>query len=93
MAEQDMGLGAALVAALAALEPLPILEPPPWYQLIDFIEGLDLTIEEAIASESLEARFECGYLEHLPLIHQPLIEKAKYLQAVPVVATNLPDGW
>lgn len=93
MAEQpDMGLGAALVAALLTLEALPPLEPPPWYELLNVIEDLELTIEEAI-DHTLQARFTCQYLETLPAINQPLIAAVQQLRAVPTTESNLPDGW
>ncbi len=93
MAQQDMGLGAALVAALVRLEALPPLEPPPWYHLLDFIEDLDITIGEAVDDSELQARFACGHLKTLPAINQPLITAAQQLRPTPIQASHLPDGW
>lgn len=94
MAEQpDMGLGAALVAALLTLEALPPLEPPPWYHLLNVIEDLDITIGEAADDSELQARFACGHLKTLPAINQPLIIAAQQLRPTPIQASHLLDGW
>lgn len=91
--QQNVGLGAALVAALLTLEALPPLEPPPWYDLVNLIEDLDITIGEAVDDTALQARFACGHLKTLPAINQPLITAAQQLRPTPIQASHLPDGW